>query len=78
MFIFALLIYGVFLMAYLGFFWALSYHLRNYQLPGERLPIIARSLVLAMMILAAFSIIAFLAVPWDLIEPGAFQSSLNP
>ena len=74
MFIFSLLIYGIFLIAYLSFFWALSYHLRNYQLPRERLPVVARAMVLAMMLLAAFSVVAFLAVPWDLVS----RPSLSP
>lgn len=69
MFIIALVVYLVFLSIYLGFFWALAYHLRNYQLPGEHLPVIARALVLSMMLLAGFSLIAFLATPWDTITP---------
>lgn len=74
MFTFAFIIHLIFLASYIGFFWALTYHIRNYQLPGESLPVSVRVLVLAMIILAIFSVIAFLSVPWnDITSP-----SLDP
>jgi|GEM_PF-2570162 len=79
MFTIALIIYLVFLTVYLAFFWALTYHLRNYYIPGERLPVIARALVLSMMLLAAFSVVAFMAVPWDTIpKPSSPSTSFTP